>query len=222
MYGNVILGCSSKVESSGGIYTRGIISAANNSQIICTGRNPEDKKWDMALGGITILGSSCTVQNHNSWQEDKTYLKEARVVQEGVCLLGKYPKISFYNIGVTITGDEAAYDVFNEGVLIIGRPKDENNEECYSYLENSGIAISGGRGKTLPFIAFPDDKHYSFPALIKGHIKLDESCNIYDKDGTKLVTNGELTNVAKTISALQEKIVQLEAKQQELEARVSS
>ena len=165
---------------------------------------------------------------------------ENGLLNTGILVNGNrsYTTLNNGNLGTVITGSGAMVRCLNNaGVMIIPSLRteaclDSNIEyplttEEKNALQNTRAKIVGQGLVLCGIVSEIDDSGKetqksgfiqgstlkNLPIELKGYFKLTSDFNLVDKDGTQLVANGKLTNVAKTIAQLEERIAQLEAKQ---------
>ena len=183
-----------------------------------------------SFAGIHLYGRRGEVYGGDSFTENFSAegTTPHKIRNVGVVAMGRQAVFSGLNSGVLLEGADSIHETENRGVIITGSYLAQEkftsqgvDDIIKTSNKGGGIRILGQRQTQIE-----NSNAYSYgnssiecstlikvPTILDGNIKLGENCNIYDKDGTQLVNKGKLTNVAKTIVQLEERIAQLEAKQ---------
>ena len=202
-----------------------------------------EQTWDFVQRGSLVTGMNLRFTNRkmlealtdgiaqNCLYDHNTKnikLTEKYPFNQGVITAGRGCFFTGRNAGVIICSDLSTINGYNNGVVICGDNQADETDILFEKYDNTtfrsiktdiggpGIVIVGSKYSTKQNTwsnGYIQVSTTNLKTLFKGNLQLDETCNIYDKDGTQLVTNGKLTNVAKTIAQLEERIAQLEAKQ---------
>lgn len=178
-----------------------------HTNIKAGGKNNTNQElgWVGALRGVTIVGGGSSIENENSWKHtplrDESGVLSPFLFQQGVCILGRSSNVSVRNEGTIIGGEYLFYEVQNIGVLIIGKQNksDESEKSKYNSHINHGIIIQGGGGTTQGADDYTSQAFIEFPSAaqtvygyLKGNIRLDSTCNIWDENNKQIVKDGVL------------------------------
>ena len=212
----------------------GITLLGQNSKVYTTGlKEGENVSMSFYMTGVLALGAYSDVFGQNSWTGGN---RTAGDFQNGGVILAPYQNTISTptgNWGTIIAGSRNVLDkTENLGVIIIGTVENESgryfddngftsNESTGKkhkhYDVGSGIYIRGavtdGNTATAPAcVRLGAGESCNFAVELHGCIKFQEDLTVFDANGTQIINKGLLTNTAKTISQLQEKVALLEAK----------